>query len=315
MGQPRFGHAERDAACARRLLPIAVVAAGSWVWAWVWVASAGAPPTPADLPPPIEWNEPTTGPDGKAVARRPAGGPSADALLLELDAALASPEGASRRPLASALVRAALAIREPGLPFDVQEAPGLAEADRRLVRAFHEACRRIGRDLEDGKPAGEAMVALDEVLALATDLPALVIPRIELCTRIEGFGRYTAMPQRRFAAGTAHPILLYTELLGFTSARVTGRWRTEVASRATLLARSDGSVAWSRDWLPLRDESDRPRDDFFLAERIDLPATLPPGSYVLKSAVRDEATGRIAERSLVIEIGGTPARAAAATGD
>jgi hypothetical protein len=227
--------------------------------------------------PPVEWDDPV-----------PAASPSRPA--------------ASPRPVAAALVRASSAMREPGQTLDEADLERLSESDRRLVVAFHDACRRIGRDLEDGKPAGEALLALDRVLTLASEGPPLVIPRVELCSRVEAHGKYVALPSRSFAAGKTAPLLLYTELVGFTTAEVAGRWRTDVASRAQLLSKEDGTVAWSRDWLPLRDESDRPRTEFFLSERIDLPATLAPGRYVLKSTVRDEATGRIAERSVPIEM-------------
>lgn len=266
-------------------------------------AVASTPP----VAPPIEWEPPASGsPAAPRTADRPrtvppAAGRAAD-LLLELDAALAREPAGGDRPLASALVRAALAIREPGLALDASGLEGLSPPDRRLVEAFHDACRRIGRDLEDGKPAGDALLALDPVLALASEGPPLVIPRVELCSRVEAHGKYVPLPSRNFAAGKVNPLLLYTELVGFTSGQVAGRWRTDVASRALLLSKDDGSVVWSREWLPLRDESDRPREDFFLSERIDLPATLAPGRYVLKSTVRDEATGRIAERSVPIEI-------------
>lgn len=257
--------------------------------------------------PPVEWEDPAPRPAAPARPaprdRAPVAAASrASTLLLELDAALArEPEG-GERPMASALVRAALAIREPGLPLEASTLEGLSEPDRRLVESFHHACRRIGRDLEDGKPAGEALLALDPVLTLASEGPPLVIPRVELCSRVDAHGKYVPLPSRRFASGKVTPVLLYTELVGFTSGEVAGRWRTDVASRSVLLSKEDGSVVWSREWLPLRDESDRPREEFFLSERIDLPATLAPGRYVLKSTVRDEATGRIAERSVPVEI-------------
>jgi hypothetical protein len=266
--------------------------------------------------PPVEWEDPAPRPAGASrpaprerTPTPPAG--RASSLLLELDAALAREPDGGERPMASALVRAALAIREPGLPLDASTLEGLSEPDRRLVESFHDACRRIGRDLEDGKPAGEALLALDPVLTLASEGPPLVIPRVELCSRVDSHGKYVPLPSRNFTAGKVTPVLLYTELVGFTSGAVAGRWRTDVASRAILLSKDDGSIAWSREWLPLRDESDRPREDFFLSERIDLPATLAPGRYVLKSTVRDEATGRIAERSVPIEIA-APERTATA---
>jgi len=257
--------------------------------------------------PPIEWEEPAPRPASRGSDPAPARtGPRASPAGRDPAAA------AEKKTLAAALARAALAIEEPGRTLDPSALDGLAEGDRRLVDSFHEACRRIGRDLEDGKPAGEALLALDAVLTLASEGPPLVIPRVELCSRIESHGNYVPLPSRTFKAGKVSPVLLYTELVGFTSGEVAGRWRTDVASRAVLLSKDDGSVVWSREWLPLRDESDRARDEFFLSERIDLPASLVPGRYVLKSTVRDEATGRIAERSVPIEIvaTGSPERTA-----
>lgn len=256
--------------------------------------------------PPIEWEEtaPRPAPRGSDPAPARTGGRAPSTGK--------APAAPTEKTLATALARAALAIEEPGRSLDPGTLDGLSEGDRRLVESFHDACRRIGRDLDDGKPAGEALLALDSVLTLASEGPPLVIPRVELCSRIESHGNYVPLPSRTFRAGKVTPVLLYTELVGFTSGEVAGRWRTDVASRAVLLSKDDGSVAWSREWLPLRDESDRAREEFFLSERIDLPASLAPGRYVLKSTVRDEATGRIAERSVPIEIvaSGSPERTA-----
>lgn len=297
----RTGNRSRRAA-VRRLTALSALSAG--------VALATLPA--GGFTPPVEWEEPAPRTPVPAATPRERAAPKPAPSSIPKPAP--KPVSVSSdRSVSAALVEAALAIREPGHTLDPESLSGLSAADLRLVEAFHEACRRIGRDLEDGKPAGEALLALDPVLALASEGPPLVIPRVEICSRVESHGKYAALSTRSFPAGKVTPVLLYTELLGFTTGQVAGRWRTEVASRAILLSKEDGSVAWSREWLPLRDESDRPREEFFLSERIDLPATLAPGRYVLKSTVRDEATGRIAERSIPIEIA-APERTAAVPG-
>jgi hypothetical protein len=232
-------------------------------------------------------------------------------IATAIEQALSSPTSAADEPLVRAFSRAASAIQDPDGDFPTSLLDELDSPDRALVGRFRAACVRLGRDLRAGKSASEAAAALAEVVAaLEVDKP-LAVPRVELCTRVEGFGRLTAIEPRRFLPGRSNQVILYTEVAGFPSKdNGEGTWVTRLATKVTILAKHDGTPVWTRDWQAVTDESQSARAEFFICERVTLSEYLTVGTYVMKTAVRDEATAAVAERSIEFQVVADPSVAA-----
>lgn len=238
---------------------------------------------PLELPPVV----PT---DSKSLARL-----LADSLVRE--------GGESETPLEPWLGFAALAITDPTIELPEDFGADLLPAERERVTKARAAFAALGKALRDGR--GDVDRATIEQLAAAlSGGPRLTIPKVELCTRVEGFGRFDAIAMKRFPARRNTRFIAYTELEGFTSALEQGRFTTRLATRVAIEAQSDGTEVWNRspEWTAVVDASDVRRSDFFVGEIVPLSESLSVGGYLLKVTVRDEATGATATSSIPFQI-------------
>jgi hypothetical protein len=134
----------------------------------------------------------------------------------------------------------------------------------------------------------------------------LALGTVALCRKVEAFGRFTSYPGSSFVAGRLVPMIVYTEVENYVQAREselpsagnarkpTGdRWALELSQEIHLYS-SDGTLCWFVKEQTHRDASQSKRRDFFLVQRIDLPASLSIGRYTLKVIVRDKAAAAIA---------------------
>lgn len=144
---------------------------------------------------------------------------------------------------------------------------------------------------------------------------------VALCSRVESFGRYTPFTGNRFLAGRTNPAIVYAEVENFTQRPVTeadGASGTahrnadpdELAVELTIRAElfhDDGSRQWRSAEAAVRDIARTRRRDFFLVQRIDLPANLSVGKYNLKVTVRDRLGGdAVVETTIPITIVADP---------
>jgi hypothetical protein len=133
----------------------------------------------------------------------------------------------------------------------------------------------------------------------------LVIPTIELCTRVTGFGVYDPIKPARFTAGKTTKIILYCEVENFASElNADKQWETRLSQDVVLYTEQNGLEVW-RDKTANKqvvDQSRNRRHDFFLAKVIELPANLTIGRYLLKVSVVDDQVKRVAENTIPIEI-------------
>lgn len=160
-------------------------------------------------------------------------------------------------------------------------------------------------------------------LATAPGAPAgtgLGFGSVALCSRVESFGRYTPFASNRFLAGRSNPAIIYAEVENFTQRPVAeigdagGAHRPadpdELAVELTIRAElfhDDGSRQWRSAEALVRDTARTRRRDFFLVQRIDLPANLSVGKYNLKVAVRDRLAGdSLVETTIPITIVADP---------
>jgi hypothetical protein len=128
-------------------------------------------------------------------------------------------------------------------------------------------------------------------------LSDLIIPTIALCQDVRGFGNYTPFDgdPPRFSAGSPHPTILYCEVANFSSQLNDKRlWQTELVQNAVLYTEGGMSV-WTDQARPVTDTARVHRQDFFIAQRIDLPAALPIGRYLLKVTIEDKQSNHFAE--------------------
>lgn len=193
-------------------------------------------------------------------------------------------------------------------------APNEAEAAARL-RTLH----RLLTENPDAAPAALATLA-DELRAAQP----VRIADARLCTRVEGFGRYTDYPDAALLAGRDHRLIIYTEVDSFdrtpldtegtplptpgpdATALPAARYRVEISQELLLYHDADGLLAWRRPAEVSRYESRAPLRDFFLTDPVALPRTLTVGSYHLKVVVRDRADGSTDERILPIRVVADP---------
>lgn len=166
-----------------------------------------------------------------------------------------------------------------------------------LARDLPQAAERDPRDLAR---------LLDRVAArLAAQQAGLDIPRIELCSRVESFGRFTPLPSRAFRAGQSHALLLYSEVANFASVPKTDAaddeaWITSLAQSVTIY-RGTTQVAHIPE-QQVREISRSPRRDFYLVQRLTLPSTLGTGDYTIKVITRDLGRQGQVEKNIPITL-------------
>lgn len=226
---------------------------------------------------------------------------------------LARRGGESAEPLRDWFAYAALAVGDPDLELPEDFGADLLPAERERVVSAHAGFVALGIALRDGRREFDRSTSESLVLAL-TGGPMLEIPKVALCTKVEGFGRYSTVGTHRFLARSNARFIVYAELDGFRSDLVGGSFTTRLATRVTLESERDGIEVWQRspEWTAVVDTSPVRRDEFFLCEIVSLSEFLTVGSYRLKVEIRDELTGAVATTTTPIHVVADPGLASAA---
>jgi hypothetical protein len=226
---------------------------------------------------------------------------------------LARRGGESAEPLRDWFAYAALAVGDPELKLPEDFGADLLPAERDRVVSAHAGFVALGIALRDGRREFDRSTSESLVLAL-TGGPMLEIPKVALCTKVEGFGRYSTVGTHRFLAQSNARFIVYAELDGFRSDLVGGSFTTRLATRVTLESERDGIEVWQRspEWTAVVDTSPVRREEFFLCEIVSLSEFLTVGSYRLKVEIRDEMTGAVAVTTTPIHVVADPSLASAA---
>ena len=243
----------------------------------------------------------------------PTPAPTAPGELAKLLAESLAKQGEqSSQPMREWLAFAAVAVANPDLKLPEDFGADLLPSERERVLKAHAAFAAFGTALRDGQSEIDRSVS-ESLIAALTGGPKLGIPKVDLCTRVEGFGRYTPLSNHKFLARANTRFIVYTELDGFNSEYTDANYVTRLATRISIESERDNIEVWQRspEWTAVVDTSDVRRDEFFLCEIIPISEYLSVGSYRLKIEVRDEATGAIAVSTLPIQIVADPAMAAA----
>jgi len=227
-------------------------------------------------------------------------------LVHELAGILTELVESGQDPGASAL---ALATLETLLPADTStlvDEGVLSEPERASIDAVRSL---LGTMTSEGEIVSPALVSeqLEEIKSQLDAWAGLTIRKAALCTRVDGYGRYETFSSYRFIAGQAHEVIVYTELDRFMQSLTMGpdgqpRYGIELSQRLELYHVADDLNTWNRGAETVSDQSRNRLRDYYLTNRVFLPANLGVGRYHLKIVMRDLIGEKLAETIIPIEI-------------
>ncbi len=242
-------------------------------------------------------------------------------LRTPLDGAMA-PRGDD--PAAAAAALAALESLAPGILSRLESESSeislaLTPEDRTTLLNAAERVR------SQPAKAGTALnQALAQALARMGGTAPLRIPRVALCTRVLGFGKFETFPSDTFYAGSTIRAIVYTEVEGFAyrpardgdpvqrNVPLSEQVSVDLTQRLSLYHDQSKLLAWHRPAQRVVETTRNQRRDFFLIHQVELPRQLAIGTYSLKVTIEDSTSGATAEASLPIKIvagsGGAAAR-------
>lgn len=217
-------------------------------------------------------------------------------------------------PMRVWFIYASLAVSNPDIKLPEGWSNDLVPAERDRVLAAHAGFAALGKSFRDGATNVDSTTRQALVAAL-TGEPALTIPRVDLCSKVVGYGDYSPIGRRNFLQGSNNRVIVYSELDGFKSNLENGKWTTRLATRVSIIASNGNNSAWSRtpEWTEVVDTADNRRNEFFLGEIIPINANLAMGNYFVRVEVKDLTTG--ATTSSIVPFKVLDKQAFAAAGD
>lgn len=266
--------------------------------------SLAASNTPGNTTPGQSWTNPTNATTNSNLAIN---GDSNDPMALSklLANAFANSTSGSLDPLRVWFIYSSLAVSNPDITLPEGWGEDLLPAERDRVMAAYAGFSALGRSFRDGAATIDSGTRQALVAALVGE-PSLTIPKVDLCTKVTGYGEYSPVQRRSFLAGSNNRVIVYSELDGFKSQLENGKWTTRLATRVSIVGAGNTgqSIAWSRspEWTEVVDTSDNPRCEFFLGEIIPISSSLAAGNYHVRVEVKDLATGATTSTVLPIEV-------------
>ncbi len=173
--------------------------------------------------------------------------------------------------------------------------PNLSPPARQVLATFVPAAAAARAVVRNPMLVDDNQLAPAEMYARSlADLADPFVARIALCRRVVTFGVYDEQAPTDFVAGRPMPTIVYSEIRNFSSQKGEEGYRTVLGTRLEVLTH-DGRSVWEQSEPQIEDVSRTRRTDFFLAQRITLPATLPAGEYILKVYIEDKLSSRANE--------------------
>jgi len=172
----------------------------------------------------------------------------------------------------------------------------LSSETRKLLSALFETVRAVREVAANPLTTGDdALVKAGSLAAMLSDRADPEIATVALCRRVATFGVYEEMEADALIAGRELQTIVYSEIENLSAERTEdGRFETRVATRLELFDGSGASV-WLKEEPEIVDACRRRRNDFFIAQRVAFPPTIPAGDYVLKVSIEDRNADRTAE--------------------
>ena len=231
-------------------------------------------------------------------------------LAVELATRLRDKTDRNVAPLHSMIGLANLEYLAPGA-FDPAAGATLTPAEAQTLAQWRDLLRRMGADLAKGADGSAVARAVRDAADSMSGQQTISVSTVALCSRVEGFGRYTTLPSSSLLAGRKHRAIVYTEVDHFGSRPAAGPegeagFSVDLTQDISLFHDADGVLAWRRPEQDISDFSRNRRRDFFVVQMIDLPETLSIGAYRLKITMRDRSTNAVAEAIVPIEVVADP---------
>lgn len=180
----------------------------------------------------------------------------------------------------------------------------LSESELSTLRAVREVFDSVSSSGSIESPEAVADV-LDRVKGDLDRMSGIRVTRALLCTRVDGFGKYEPFASNEFVAGRAQEVIVYVEVDRFGHREMTGtdgqpRYEVELSQRLELYHVADDLNTWNRAAEIDRSVSRNRVRDYYLINKVTLPANLGVGRYHLKVVMRDLVDEKVSE--LIIPI-------------
>ena len=181
--------------------------------------------------------------------------------------------------------------------------PNLPPEQSAVLSAFLELAVAIRSTVLDPWLGGhDPLQRMDQLRNLLVDRTDPSVRSIALCSKVVTYGVYDEMVEERFVAGRSVPTIVYSEIANLQSElSEDARFVTRLRTRIELLT-VDGQSAWKHEEPEIVDQCRQRRRDFFIAQRVTFPPTLPAGDYVLKVYAEDKLSGRAGESTYPLSI-------------
>ena len=151
--------------------------------------------------------------------------------------------------------------------------------------------------------AGQLRSAVKSLAPLAT----LGFRRLEICSRINSFGRIQPFHSNDFETG--QPLLLYAELENFgTELTSQGKFRTSFDAQLQFLHHDSDEPIETIELTEITDEATSERTDYFQSFELNVPSHLAAGQYRIRLRLRDRVRRKTAEGFVEFQVRLTPER-------
>jgi len=186
----------------------------------------------------------------------------------------------------------------------------LAPEDRELLTTLIQGISTFRQSTRSATTLDEKTRPLLELSSRLKDRANLAISNVTLCNSVDRFGTYEPLTSKDLPANTETPAILYCEIDNFHSKpNGKGFFETHLTYELALYSDSSSNATnpiFSKPSTPVIDRCRTRRRDFFLADRVTFPATLPAGRYLLKVTITDAQAHRIGEATLPITVAARP---------
>ena len=229
-------------------------------------------------------------------------------ILAELDKKMTAEVSTGEGGLKPLIGKASLSLFDTKYGLTDEDLKGQNPDAKVLASIYQDMFKRMGEQLgKDGNVLADIDFLSAERGRLLESLEKwqdLQITKVVLCQRVSGFGRYEAFNRNEFARNATPLILVYAELVNFkTRAADDGRFVVRLKEELSITAASgDAKEVWKEHEVSVTDAASSRRHDFFIAQYLNLPKMLEPGTYNLQVKITDESDGTTSISSVPLTI-------------